>query len=144
LTENPQPLLVHYGIAQRPHALHGDLNHISRHHWAYSFRRSSGNQIAREKSHDLRNVPDDYIQREDKVSRIARLPHRAIDPRLHPNAGPVTSTVRQGYIETSNTSVVREMANMMTAMRMFEANQHVIQIQDDRLGKVISELGGTS
>jgi len=66
------------------------------------------------------------------------------NPNLHPNAGPVTSTVRQGYIETSNTSVVREMANMMTAMRMFEANQHVIQIQDDRLGKVISELGGTS
>jgi len=66
------------------------------------------------------------------------------NPNLHTNPGPVTSTVRQGYLETSNTSVVREMANMMTAMRMFEANQHVIQIQDDRLGKVISELGGTN
>jgi len=54
---------------------------------------------------------------------------------------PSTSTLRQGYLESSNTSVVREMANMMTAMRGFEANQHVIQIQDDRMGKVISDLG---
>ncbi len=51
------------------------------------------------------------------------------------------STVRQGYLESSNTSTVREMANMITSMRGFEANQHVIQIQDDRMGKTISELG---
>jgi flagellar basal body rod protein FlgG len=44
-------------------------------------------------------------------------------------------------VESANTSSLGEMANMMTAMRGFEANQHVIQIQDDRLGKVISELG---
>jgi flagellar basal-body rod protein FlgG len=54
---------------------------------------------------------------------------------------PSASTLRQGYLEGSNTSVVGEMANMMTAMRSFEANQHIIQIQDDRLGKTISELG---
>lgn len=61
------------------------------------------------------------------------------DPKLQGQAS--ASTVRQGYLEGANTSVVGEMANMMTAMRGFEANQHVIQIQDDRLGKVISELG---
>jgi flagellar basal body rod protein FlgG len=33
------------------------------------------------------------------------------------------------------------MASMMTASRGFEANQHVIQIQDDRLNRTISELG---
>ncbi len=59
---------------------------------------------------------------------------------------PATGSFREGYVEASNTSALGEMANMMTAMRGFEANQHVIQIQDDRLGKVISELGnpGTS
>ncbi len=55
-----------------------------------------------------------------------------------------TSTVREGYLEGSNTSVVGEMANMMTAMRSFEANQHIIQIQDERLGKTISDLGNPS
>jgi flagellar basal-body rod protein FlgF len=54
---------------------------------------------------------------------------------------PSTSTVRQGYLEGSNVSLVGEMAGMMTAMRGFEAGQHLIQIQDDRMGKAISELG---
>ncbi len=54
---------------------------------------------------------------------------------------PATSTLRQEYLEGANTSAVTEMANMMTAMRGFEANEKVIQIQDDRLGKTISDLG---
>ncbi len=56
----------------------------------------------------------------------------------------ITSTVRQGYLEASNSSTVMEMASLMTAMRGFEANQHVIQIQDDRLNKTITELGTPS
>lgn len=52
-----------------------------------------------------------------------------------------TATLRQGYLEASNTSVVGEMANLMTAMRTFEANQRLIQMQDERMGKTISELG---
>jgi flagellar basal-body rod protein FlgG len=54
---------------------------------------------------------------------------------------PSASVVRQAYLETSNTSSVSEMANLLSSMRGFEANQHVIQLQDDRLGKTISELG---
>lgn len=57
---------------------------------------------------------------------------------------PATGTLRQGYLEGSNFSVVGEMANMMTAMRGFEANTRIIQMQDDRLGKTISELGNPS
>jgi flagellar basal-body rod protein FlgF len=57
---------------------------------------------------------------------------------------PSTATVRQGFLESSNTSTVSEMANMMTAMRAFEANQRVVQIQDERMGRVISDLGNPS
>ena len=56
-------------------------------------------------------------------------------------SSPATATVRQGFIESSNTSEVREMANMITAMRTFEANQRIVQIQDERMGKVINDLG---
>lgn len=63
----------------------------------------------------------------------------AQDPNVHTKTS--TAALREGYLEGSNTSPVGEMANMMTAMRGFEANQHVIQIQDDRMGKVITELG---
>ncbi len=54
---------------------------------------------------------------------------------------PSNSSVRSGYLEGSNTQMLREMVSMMTAGRSFEANQKVIQIQDDRLSKVISEVG---
>ena len=63
----------------------------------------------------------------------------ANDPKI--KTLPTASTVRQGYIEASNASVVREMANMMTAVRGFEANQKVIQIQDDQMGRIITDLG---
>jgi flagellar basal-body rod protein FlgG len=57
---------------------------------------------------------------------------------------PATGSLREGYVEGANTSSLGEMANMMTAMRTFEANEHVVQIQNDRLGKVISDLGNPS
>jgi flagellar basal-body rod protein FlgF len=62
-------------------------------------------------------------------------------------AKPVPSTttkIRQGFIEAANTSPTIEMASMITAMRMFEANQKVLQMQSDRMSRVITDLGGTS
>ena len=50
-------------------------------------------------------------------------------------------SLRQGCLETANTSWVLEMANLIRVMRGFEANQKVVQIQDDRMGKAISDLG---
>ncbi len=66
----------------------------------------------------------------------------AQNPGLQPQTA--TTKVRQGYLESSNSSTVLEMASLMTAMRGFEANQHVIQIQDDRMSKTIADLGNTA
>ena len=58
---------------------------------------------------------------------------------------PATSTkVRQGFLEGANTSPTTEMAGLVTAMRMFEANQKVMQMGSDRMSRTITELGGTS
>jgi flagellar basal body rod protein FlgG len=57
---------------------------------------------------------------------------------------PATSGVRQGFLEAANTSSVNEMVNLISSMRMFEANQRVIQSQDERMGRVISEVGNPS
>jgi flagellar basal-body rod protein FlgG len=61
----------------------------------------------------------------------------------NPKAGlqPSKSILREGYLEGSNSSTLSEMASMMTASRGFEANQKVIQIQDDRMNRTITELG---
>ncbi|MGI5925692.1 MAG: flagellar hook-basal body protein [Thermacetogeniaceae bacterium] len=48
--------------------------------------------------------------------------------------------VRQGYLEGSNVEPLTEMVSMMAAMRLYEANQRVIQATDSTLGKAI-EVG---
>lgn len=52
-----------------------------------------------------------------------------------------SSQLRQGFLEGANTSPTTEMASLITAMRMFEANQKVMQVQDERMGRVITDLG---
>jgi flagellar basal body rod protein FlgG len=56
----------------------------------------------------------------------------------------VSTQVRQGFIEAANTSPTTEMSSLITAMRMFESNQKVLQMQSDRMSRVITDLGGTS
>ncbi|HEY0455750.1 MAG TPA: flagellar hook-basal body protein [Verrucomicrobiae bacterium] len=64
----------------------------------------------------------------------------ANSPALRAEEAPGT-TVRQGFLESANTSSAVEMANLISAMRMYEANQRVIQAHDDRMSKAITELG---
>jgi|ERR1017187_6856204 flagellar basal-body rod protein FlgF len=65
---------------------------------------------------------------------------RADNPNLQPSIAPSTQ-VRQGFIEASNISTTSQMVSLITAMRAFEANQKVIQMQDDRMGRTITDLG---
>lgn len=51
------------------------------------------------------------------------------------------SRLRQGFLESSNVSVVKEMANMILAMRNYESNQKVLHTQDEQIGKTIQTLG---
>jgi flagellar basal body rod protein FlgG len=64
------------------------------------------------------------------------------NPAIKPSSAKV-SQMRQGSIEEGNSSPTTEMASLITAMRMFESNQKVLQMQDDRMGRVITDLGGT-
>jgi flagellar basal-body rod protein FlgF len=65
---------------------------------------------------------------------IARDPNIQVNSNSSPN-------LRQFYLEQANTSAVSEMANMITVMRASEANQRVIQMEDERMGRAITELG---
>lgn len=65
------------------------------------------------------------------------------DPLVQP-ADAANTSVIQGYLESSNVTPIVEMASLLTAMRMFEANQKVLQNQDERMGRVITELGNPS
>ena len=66
--------------------------------------------------------------------------YRADNPGLK-TTGEITTRVRQGFVESANSSPTTEMASLITAMRMFEANQKVLQMQSDRMSREISDLG---
>ncbi len=51
------------------------------------------------------------------------------------------SQVIQGYLETSNVEVVKEMVQMIMTLREFEAYQKVIRAFDEATAKVTNEMG---
>jgi len=52
--------------------------------------------------------------------------------------------VRQGYLETSNVNVVKEMVDMITAYRAYEASQKAIQAQDQTLNRAVNDVGNVT
>ncbi|MFP4497946.1 MAG: flagellar hook-basal body protein [Vulcanimicrobiota bacterium] len=51
--------------------------------------------------------------------------------------------VKQGYLEMGNVNIVREMTEMMKVMKSYEANQKVLQAQDQAWKKSVNEVGKT-
>ncbi len=49
--------------------------------------------------------------------------------------------ISQGYLETSNVEVIKEMVQMLTSLREFEAYQKIIQAFDDASAKVNNQMG---
>lgn len=49
--------------------------------------------------------------------------------------------IHQGFLEMSNVNTVNEMVNMIAISRAYEANQKVLQTQDEMLGRSVSDVG---
>lgn len=54
---------------------------------------------------------------------------------------PSTSTIKQGYLETSNVNAVKEMVHMIETMREFESYQKAMQAFDNATSQVTNNLG---
>ena len=48
--------------------------------------------------------------------------------------------IQQGFLESSNVNSVKEMVEMITMMRTYEANQKMIKIHDELIGKAVNEI----
>jgi len=53
---------------------------------------------------------------------------------------PFAGRVIQGYVETSNVNSVREMVEMISLSRAYEANSRMVQIADQTLGQAVNEI----
>lgn len=49
--------------------------------------------------------------------------------------------IRTNALESSNVTLAQEMTDLITAMRGFQVNQRALQMQDQSLEKVVSEIG---
>lgn len=52
-----------------------------------------------------------------------------------------SGTIQQGFVELSNVNIVREMVDMITVLRSYEANQKVLQAVDQTLDKAVNQVG---
>ncbi len=50
-------------------------------------------------------------------------------------------TVKQGALEYPNVNIVKEMVSILEATRIYETNQKILRMQDETLGRAITELG---
>jgi flagellar basal-body rod protein FlgG len=50
-------------------------------------------------------------------------------------------SIRQGFLETSNIDISREMVDMLTVFRTYETNQRMLSMIDETLGKAVNEIG---
>jgi flagellar basal-body rod protein FlgF len=49
--------------------------------------------------------------------------------------------VMQGYLESSNVDIATEMVDMITVYRTYEANQKILTMTDETLGRAVNDLG---
>ena len=55
----------------------------------------------------------------------------------------VDFAIRQGYLESSNVNVIKEMVSMIVSYRNYEADAKAVQAQDESLEKLITNVGRT-
>jgi flagellar basal-body rod protein FlgG len=53
---------------------------------------------------------------------------------------PFGGTVQQGYLESSNSNIMREMVEMISLSRTYEANSRMVTMQDESLRRAVSDI----
>jgi flagellar basal-body rod protein FlgG len=79
----------------------------------------------------------------DKPYKMLRFGESRFKPELpdaqeRPSAGFV---VKEGYLEGSNVNAIRNMVQMISTYRNFEADQKAVQAQDQTLEKAVNTVG---
>jgi len=77
------------------------------------------------------------------LNQLYNVGSNAFKPKDPNNIGQISGNpqIKQGFLEASNVSVVREMIKMMDIQRAYESNEKVMQSEDQMLQKAINEVG---
>ena len=58
-----------------------------------------------------------------------------------PQAAANPYAIAQGFLESSNVEIGREMVDMLTVFRTYETNQRMLTMIDETVGKAVNEIG---
>ena len=91
-------------------------------------------------------VDDEYVDRirvasfadNDRLRKQGSNLYYALEA---PEAATQAYGIRQGFLETSNIDISREMVNMLTVFRTYETNQRMLTMSDEITGKAVNEIG---
>ncbi len=50
-------------------------------------------------------------------------------------------SVKQGFLEVSNTNITSQVVDLMSASRSYETSQRIVKMLDESLGKTVNEVG---
>ncbi|MGI4787692.1 MAG: flagellar hook-basal body protein [Janthinobacterium lividum] len=56
------------------------------------------------------------------------------------NPASSTATIQQGYLESSNVNIVKEMVSMISIMRAYETNQKMLKSEDDATSQATTQV----
>ncbi|SHH78581.1 flagellar basal-body rod protein FlgG [Caloranaerobacter azorensis DSM 13643] len=59
---------------------------------------------------------------------------------IEPEEISFSGQVLRGYLEGSNVESIKEMVNMISVLRNYEASQKILKIQDELLGRVVNDV----
>ena len=87
-------------------------------------------------------VVDRLLIREFEDTRALRkYGNNLVEEREGAGVRPFSGTIQQGFVELSNVNIIREMVDMITVMRAYEANARVLQAMDTTLDKAVNQVG---
>lgn len=93
---------------------------------------SDGNRIAQLAVVDINPI--------DSLHKVGHSMYR-LRENMKPEVTPSTSTkISQGFLETSNVDIVREMTEMISAHRVFEASQKAVKAYDSLAEKLVNTV----
>lgn len=90
---------------------------------------------------DLEGALRTAQQREAEAEQAMEAARAADDNAQRLLEQPTNTTIRAGYLETSNMSIVTEMVNMIAIQRQYESNQRVITTFDESLDIAVNRIG---
>jgi len=113
---------------------------------------AGGGDLSIDASGDWRLNPDGSAVGDESASSAMRIARFSDPSNLHREGGVFYSSqapddddghsrISQGYLESSNVVMARDMVSVMESMRRVESGQKIVHAYDDMMGSVLQRLG---